>query len=97
MKNGHGMAHLVPVVSLAADGAGDRADDPGHCHFDGRAASLALVEAKGNLRTELGLVGRARRELARAATVVASILICCPTSARVMSRFRSLVFAWASE
>jgi hypothetical protein len=44
------MAHLVPVLSLAADRTSGRSDDPDHCHLDGRPSPLALVAAKANLR-----------------------------------------------
>jgi len=47
------MAHLVSVVSLAADGLGRGTDDSGHGCLDGHSAESALDSAEA----DLGLVG----------------------------------------
>ena len=46
---------MVSIVSLATVGNGPGPDDPRHCHFDGRAAALPMVPAKGNLSGWLDL------------------------------------------
>src|SRR5262245_5486530 len=55
-KKRYGMAHLVPVVSLATLGNGPGADHPGHGHLDGSSTTGALESSKADLSTVFPLI-----------------------------------------